>query len=298
MRALYVAVLAAIVLGLLLAACGPKQAPLGSEKNPIVMSFVPSGEVERIATSAEELGKLLEKETGYKFKTNVATSYAAVVEAMGTGKAHIGWLNTLSYLLAHKKYGVEVILVTVRYGQPFYKGQIIVRKDSGIKDIKDLKGKTACWVDALSTSGYLMPRLLLKANGIDPEKDLGNQVEVGSHDNVVLSVYRGDCDFGATYVDARRTVAKNTPEVMDEVEVIATTPEIPNDNVSVIKDMPKEVRDKVKDALLKIAESEEGKKALDELYEIAGLVPKDDSFYDPFRQMLEAAGVDVESLAK
>ncbi len=285
------------ILALVLAGCGG-QAKLGTEKNPIVMSFVPSGDTQEIIASGDQLAQMIQDKTGLVIKANVGTDFAAVREAMGAGKAHIGWMNTFNYVLAHEKYGVDVALVTVRFGSTSYKGQIIVRADSGIKTLQDLKGKVMCWVDPNSTSGYIVPRIMLKANGIDPDKDFAKTIEAGSHNNVVTQVYNGDCDAGATYVDARSSVEKDIPDVKEKVIAIATTADIPNDNVSFIKDFPKADRDKIVNALLEIANSEEGKKALNELYSIEGLEKADDSFYDAFRAELSKAGINIEDLAK
>ncbi len=293
-------VVTVLALGLLalLAMTSCKQAELGTEENPIIMSFVPSGDTEEIIAGGEQIAQMLSEKTGLVIKANVGTDFAAVREAMGAGKAHIGWLNTFNYVLAHEKYGVEVALVTVRYGSTSYKGQIIVRADSGIESLEDLKGKTFCWVDPNSTSGYIIPRIMLLANGIDPDKDFAKQVEAGSHNNVVTAVYNGDCDAGATYSDARSSVEKDVADVKDKVVVLATTTDIPNDNVSFAKNVPDDIRQKITDALLEIAATDEGKAALETVYSIAGLEPADDSFYDGFRADLSAAGIDIEDLAK
>ena len=284
------------LVALVLAGCGG--AKLGTEKNPIVMSFVPSGDTQEIIASGDQLAQMIQDKTGLVIKANVGTDFAAVREAMGAGKAHIGWMNTFNYVLAHEKYGIDVALVTVRFGSTSYKGQIIVRADSGIKTLADLKGKTMCWVDPNSTSGYIVPRIMLKANGIDPDKDFAKTIEAGSHNNVVTQVYNGDCDAGATYVDARSSVEKDIPDVKEKVIAIATTADIPNDNVSFIKDFPADQRTKIVNALLEISNSEDGKKALNELYSIEGLEKADDSFYDAFRAELSKAGLNIEDLAK
>ena len=52
----------------------------------LVMSFVPSGDTEEILASGEELAKMVSERTGYNVTSNVATSFAAVIEAMGAGK--------------------------------------------------------------------------------------------------------------------------------------------------------------------------------------------------------------------
>jgi phosphonate transport system substrate-binding protein len=293
-----VAVLCLVVFAVMTAGCSSGPAKLGTEKNPIIMTFVPSGDTREIITGGDAIAKMLTAKTGLVIKTNVGTDFATVREAMGSGKAHIGWLNTFNYVLAHEKYGVDVGLVAVRFGATTYKGQIIVRAKSSIKTLADLKGKTMCWVDPNSTSGYIIPRIMLKANGINPDKDFKKTVEAGSHNNVAIAVYKGDCEAGATYIDARSTIEKDYPDVKDKVAILATTPDIPNDNVAFAKDFPKEMRDKITNALLEIAGTDEGKTALKTAYQIAGLEKRDDSFYDGFRVELGKANMKIEELVK
>lgn len=274
------------------------ESTLGTEENPLIMSFVPSGDTQEIITGGEEIEAMLEEMTGLAIESNVATSYAAVVEAMGAGNAHIGWLNTFSYLLASEVYDVEPILVTVRFGNTSYKGQVIAGADAGIESLADLAGKTMCWVDPLSTSGYIIPRVEIQAAGLDPDADFAQQIEAGSHNNVVIAVYNGECDAGATFVDARTNVEDELVDVMDKVFVVAESAPIPNDNVSVIPGLPEEIVQQLTDALLEIAASEEGQAALNAVYSIESLELTDDSFYDAFRAQLDAAGISVEELAE
>jgi phosphonate transport system substrate-binding protein len=288
-----------VVLGiaaLALSGCG--QPKLGTEKNPIVMSFVPSGDTQEIIASGDTLAEMIEEKTGLVVKAEVGTDFAATREAMGAGKAHIGWLNTFNYVLANEKYGIDVGLVTVRFGSNSYKGQINVLADSGIESLDDLKGKVMCWVDPNSTSGYIIPRIMLMANGIDPDNDFAKTIEAGSHNNVVTQVYNGDCDAGATYADARSSIEEDVADVKEKVVVLAETTDIPNDSVSFIKDLDPEIRGKIVSALLEIAETEEGQAALESLYSIAGLEEADDSFYDAFRADLSKAGMNIEELAQ
>jgi phosphonate transport system substrate-binding protein len=284
------------MLALVLAGCGTPK--LGTADNAIVMSFVPSGDTQEIIASGDELAKMVADKTGLTIVANVGTDFAAVREAMGANKAQIGWLNTFNYVLAHEKFGVDAALVTQRFGATTYKGQIIVRADSGITTLADLKGKVMCWVDPNSTSGYIIPRIMLAANGINPDTDFSKTVEAGSHNNVVIQVYNGDCDAGATFVDARSSVEADFPDVMQKVSVLATTADIPNDNVSFTKDFPADMRDQIVTALLDIAGTDEGKAALNTLYSIEGLQKADDSFYDIFRADLSKAGINIEDLVK
>ncbi len=277
-----------------------KEAELGTEENPIIWSFVPSGEMERVASGAQAVADLLHDKTGYFFKTNVATEYAGVIEALSADPpaAHMASLATFAYVLAAERGVAEAKLVSVRYGTPTYNGQFIVRKDSGISNLSDLKGKSFGRPDPLSTSGWIIPMLSIRAAGVNPDTDLSEVIDAGSHDAVVAAVYNGDVDAGATYVDARTRVEKNFPDVMEKVVVLGVTTDIPNDGVQFIPSMSDEMKDKITKALLEIAATEEGKEALKTAYQWNALEEHDDTFYDPFRQVLQASGLSIEELNK
>ena len=136
---------------------------------------------------------------------------------------------------------------------------------------------------------------MMRAAGVDPDKDV-EVIFAGSHDAAVLGVYNGDCDAGASYVDARTSVEDEFADVMDKVLQVEITMEIPNDGVQFTKDFPAEIQTKIVDALLKIIGTEEGNAAMDAAYEWDGLEKHDNSFYDAFRQLLDAAGINAEDL--
>ncbi len=284
--------------GVLLSACKAKTPELGTEENPIIWAVVPSGDTDRVVSGFDQIAKLVYDDTGLVIKPMVATEYAGVIEALCSDppKAHMASLATFSYILAHEKGCAEAELVSVRFGSASYNGQIIVRADSGINSLEDLKGKTFCRPDPLSTSGWIIPSLTLRAAGVDPNTDLAQIVDAGSHDAVVAGVYNGDCDAGATYVDARSRIEDDHPDVMDVIKVISVSADIPNDGVQYVPSFPRELRDKIDAALLNLQNTEEGKTALDTAYQWQGLEAHDDTFYDAFRQVLDAAGVSAEDL--
>ena len=163
-----------------------KQEELGSRNNPVKLYFTPSVDSESIASNSEEFLKFLEKETGLYFKTGIPTNYVAVVEAFGSSRADIGVMNSFGYLMANEKYGAQAKLKVIRYGEPFYKGQIIAHVDSGIKSVKDIEGKKFAYTDPSSTSGYMFPKKILNDNKVNP----GETTFAIKHDNVVTMIYQ------------------------------------------------------------------------------------------------------------
>ena len=294
-RTLVVLIVGLLVVGLL-TSCGPGK--LGTEKNPIVWVFVPSGETERVTAGAESVAEMLHDETGLYFDIRVATEYAGAIEAMcaDPAEAHMASLATFAYVMAADRGCAEAAMLSVRYGSPTYNGQFLVRADSGITDLSQLGGKTFCRPDPLSTSGWVIPSVMLKGAGVDPDTGLAEVVDAGSHDAVVAAVYNGDCDVGATYVDARGTVEEDYPDVMEQTVVIALEPDIPNDGVQFQASVEQELRTQIVDGLLAIAATEAGVEALDTAYSWQELIKAEDSYYDAFRQILQAAGIQAEDL--
>jgi phosphonate transport system substrate-binding protein len=284
---------------MLLSSCGLFGAapPDGTEENPIVWVFVPSGDTERVTTGGEEMAALLYEETGLVIDVIVATSNAAAIEAVCSSppSAHMASLNTFSYIIAADRGCVASELVATRYGSPTYSGQIFVHADSGITDLAELDGLTFCRDDETSTSSWIIPSILLAGAGVDPATDLAEIVSAGSHDASVAGVYTGQCDGGASYIDARTRIEEDYPDVMDMVVVIETFDGIPNDGVQYITDFPRELADQINDALLALAETEAGQDAMDIAYQWGGLQALGDDFYDGFRQFLDANGVEASA---
>jgi len=306
------------------AACTPMQNPptaaagqLGSPDKPIVITFVPSGDTGKITKAGNAIADCLNKMTGLSFTVEVGTSFGASIEAMGADKAQVGFLNTFSVLLAEQKYQIVPALAVLRKyntndldpdkalgGQlePFYKGQFIANVASGITSFADLKGKTFCFVDPNSTSGYIIPRIVLMANGIDPDKDFKAVQNAGSHNNVGIAVYKGDCDAGVTYIDVLTDAAADLkakyPDITDKVKVFADTDRIPSDGVQFVKTLDPAFQTAIADGLLAMSKDPGGNAVLRGLYTIDGFQKIDATFYDDFAAVLKKAGVDPATLVK
>src|SRR5687768_2268283 len=299
------------------APAAPATGELGSAEDPIVITFVPSGDTGKITTAGTAIAECLTEMTGLNFEMEVGTTFAASIEAMGAEKAQVGFLNTFSALLAGAKYGVTPSLVAIRrYAtneldpdkalgdelQPFYKAQFIANVDSGINSFADLKGKTFCFVDPNSTSGYIIPRIILAANGINPDVDFAATQNAGSHPNVAIAVYQGDCDAGVTFInvltDAAADLQATYPDITDKVKVFAVSDRIPNDGMQFIQSLDPELKAVIVEGMMAMAADPGGKAVLKSLYNYDAFQEVDPAFYNEFLAVLVAAGVDPASLVK
>jgi phosphonate transport system substrate-binding protein len=295
----------------------PAAGALGAADNPIVITFVPSGDTGKITKSGTAMADCLGKMTGLAFKMEVGNSFTASVHALGANKAQVSFLNTFSVLLAEQEYDIIPALVAVReYNtndvdpdkalkgeiEPFYKGQFIANTTSGIKSFADLKGKTFCFVAPNSTSGYIIPRIILKANGIDPDVDFKATQNAGSHNNVAIAVYKGDCDAGVTFINVMTDAAANLkatyPDITDKVTVFAVTDRIPYDGMQFTKALNPKFQTIIAEGMLAMAADPGGKAVLKSFYNYDSFQVVKPDFYNDFGAVLKKAGVDPASLVK
>lgn len=274
---------------------------LGSRQKPIKMYFVPSLEAGKVVASGEAIATALHNATGYYFKVAVPTSYAAVIEAMGSYQADIAWLPTYAYVLAHQKYDANVRLMTVRNGLKNYRGQFVAMKDE-IQEIQDISGRIIAYTDAASASGYIYPSAVLKEKGIVPK----DYIFAGGHPQAILAVYSGRADVACSYwspedkngvpMDAREKLLETHKDIFEKIRIIGFTDWIPNDTVTFRKNLPHELEQKVVNALHDFAQGSEGQQTLKSLYDVDGLDYATDADYDVVRAALKAMDMDPESM--
>ncbi len=284
----------------------------GTADKPITMALAPSANTTTLMAGGDAIAAKLTELTGYNIKTVVPTNYAALIEAMGSGNAQIGWLPPAAFIVAHAKGYADIGLITLRNGADHYAFQYIANAAAGFTSFYDattgkntgdaatalaqFAGKKPCYTDPLSASGYLVPAGLLASMKI---KTLAG-AWVQGHPTVVKSVYlspKGEiCDFGATYVPMA-DITKDFPDAKTKVVTIfVSDPLIPNDTVAYSSELPADVRQKLTDALIQIASTPDGLTLLKNGgYSIGGLKAVEDAFFDDFRVYLQSINFDFNN---
>ncbi|AOY78148.1 phosphate/phosphite/phosphonate ABC transporter substrate-binding protein [Clostridium formicaceticum] len=265
------------------------------EKEEMIrMGFVPMRDGDKLIESVEPLAEMLSEEIGIKVEAFTATNYVGVVEGLGSGQVDFGFMPPFAYVLANSESNAEVILTALNSsGESSYRSQFLVRKDANINSFQDIKNKKVAFVDPSSTSGYLFPGAHLIGEGIDIEKDIAYFYS-GGHDKALQLLLNGDVDVATTFVDARQRYEKDFPNAMNETEILGYTKDIPNISVTLRGDMDAATQEKIKSALLNIAETEEGAKLLKELFNIYGFSEATDEDYDIIRETAKSMNVDLK----
>lgn len=270
-------------------------APVGYVPEKLTVQFVPSQNADTLEAKAKPLEKLLSDKLGIPVQVSISTDYNTIIEAMASKKVDVGFLPPTAYVLAKEKGAANVILQAQRFGVQdetgapteelvdFYKSMIIVKKDSNIKTIEDLKGKKIAFQNVTSSAGFVWPAGLLLEHGLDPLKDVKG-LTVKGHDQGVIAVLNGDVDAAAIFQDARVTVAKDYPTVFEDTRVLEFTAKIPNDTIAVRSDMNAEWSEKIQDAFIALGKDESSRSIIFEIYSHQGYVKSEDSIFDIVRE--------------
>lgn len=223
-----------------------------ADPDTLVFAAVPSEEATSLQADYQAVIDMLEQETGKTIEFQQATDYAAIIEGQRAGKIDIAQYGPFSYVLARTS-GVETTPVGATVEKPGempgYRSFGIATADSPVNGLADYRGKTVCFVDPASTSGYLYPTAGLIEAGIDPKTDI-TPVMAGGHDASALAVASGQCDAGFAFDTMVTTQLIESGQLQPgqlktvwESEVIAGSP------LAISNDLSSELSDQITAAI-------------------------------------------------
>jgi phosphonate transport system substrate-binding protein len=271
----------------------------------LVFAAVPAEESSALQESYDPIIEVLESELGLDIEFFQATDYAGVIEGQIAGKVQMAQYGPFSYVIA-KTNGADIepagAMVDEKGGEPGYQSYAVVPAGSEIASLEDFAGKTVCFVDPSSTSGFLYPSAGLIEAGVDPESGV-QPVFAGGHDASALAVAAGDCEAGFAFdamvdqvlIESGQLEAGDL-EVVWKSEVIAGSPlavsqELPESLVSEINRVIIEQANVDHLTEVGLCESAETCDLTDE--EVWGYAEVDDSFYDGVRAVCQATKADA-----
>jgi phosphonate transport system substrate-binding protein len=255
--------------------------------------LTPSQKPTDLLATGDEFAKVLTKLTGIPVRVTVASDYAAVIEALRNRTADLAFVHPVGYVLASREAKATIVVRNLWHGKSSFTSRIYVRKDSGLKTLEDLRGKTMAFIDPASSSGYTYPMVLLIQRGLvkdrDPKTFFREVLFAGAHDAGMRALLNGHVDALASFDMAREQYLKD-PAERERIIYVAETPEIPEAGIAARAGLDPATFVKVREALLQVRAPVYAELLL-RLYEIDGFAPADDHDYDPVRAAVELLGV-------
>ena len=254
------------------------------------IGLIPSEDAQSMIESSKQVLDQLQAQLGMPVKPFVATDYNGVIEALRSKKLDVAYLGPFSYVLANKVAGAEAfaVAVTRKTGKSAYHSLIISRADSPIKSLADLKGHTFAFVDPSSASGHLFPKAGLEQAGYKPESTFSRMIFSGSHDASILAVANRKVDAAAVADRILATAVAQGSVKQDELQVVWTSPDIPESPMVWRKDLDPALKQKLAAALANVKDVPWGDQGL-----LNGFQPTTDAAYDVVRDTATVLDLDL-----
>ena len=233
------------------------------------ISDEPAAEIKKFLPLANYLTAELKPDGVEQVKTVVTKTITEMAGLLKAGKADIYIDSPFPTIAASRVAGSRILLRRWKNGEADYYSVIFTRKDSDIEQLKNLVGKIVCFKDEDSSSGYLLPKILFADKGLKLtyKSNLAESVaakEIGyvfSRDerNTVEWVLRGKVPAGA--IDYQRYL-KEARDRLNDLKIVAQSFPVPRHLVSHRADLSPLLVARIKEILLRMDQSADGKNAL------------------------------------
>ncbi|SIN75231.1 phosphonate ABC transporter substrate-binding protein [Halodesulfovibrio marinisediminis] len=263
----------------------PAFAAASSEAWPskIRVGFIPTEGNADIKKRFAPLTDHLQEILGIEVEAFSASDYAGIITAMTHKHIDFAYFGPKSYTEAAEKAGAQALIMELnKQGQPGYTGIIIVRKDSNMQKLSDIKGKVFAFTDPNSTSGYLVPNVLFARDlNVKPEAYFKQVKFSGSHGASILAVKNKGVEVAATNnIDLDRMIEKGQVS-MDDFRILWRSELIPGAPMAARRDMPESLKAAFTGAMLMFNANKAGVEKLQN----GGYQFTSDSTYDIIRYL-------------
>ncbi len=234
------------------------------QSKSVLIGLIPEHNLFRQVERYDPLANYLSEKTGWKIKLTVLSRYGNIINNFASEDMDGAFFGSFTYALAHTKLKLEVLArPQIGNGESTYHGYILVRKNSGIKTAKEMKGKVFAFVDKATTAGYLLPLVYFKENKIKNYKQYFRETYfAGTHEDVIYDVLEGKADIGAAKNTVFRRLAEKDSRINQELLILYRSPDVPENGLAVRKDLDETVKKTLKDSLLSMSADPKGKGVL------------------------------------
>jgi len=228
----------------------------------------PVTETRKFWPLASYLERQLQSEGIDQGKVVVADSIPAMSSFLQTGQVDLYIDSFFPSLAVSRLSSSKLLLRRWKMGKSEYQSVIFTRKDSGIARLEDLKGKIIAFEEPFGSASYFFPKMVLlekgfrlaqKRQGIDPVKsDEVGYIFSHSDSQTIYLVLNGVVAAGATDDQKYLTLAKH----LDTLKIVHETGSFPRQIVSHRADLPAKLVTRVKEVLLNMHQTHEGRQVL------------------------------------
>lgn len=265
--------------------------PHAAAEEPLVLGIFPRFAATMVHDAFDPLAKYLSAELGREVKIETTKDQNAFAEAITTKRYDIVHFNQLNYVESHEKFGYDVVAINEEFGKGTVAGALVVRKDSGIKNLADLRGKTIVFGGGPKAMvAYIANVALLQRAGL--KKGDYKEEFAKSPVNAMTAVFHKQAVAGGTGDIGLKAQAGNEVLDVDELAFLAVGEQIPHVPWAVKTSLGADLTKKIQDALLKVKSSKDGAGIL-KAARLTNLLPAKDADFEIVRKMIKDVAADT-----
>ena len=223
-----------------------------------------------IFTQKKLYGPLFEylgRQLGLSFELQVLPRHGMVTELFARQELDAAFFGCLTAVRAIETTGMRP-LVRPHYTEGLASDYAIVfvRRNSGIDSAQDMRNKRMVFVDPASATGYLLPLRYFKEIGIDDYRTwFAHYYFAGTYEDTIYEVIKGHADIGATRSSMFYRITGSNPEVLEQLDIVASSPHIPSITFGVAEDLEVGIVIRLREELLTMHQDAAGREVLENL---------------------------------
>ena len=238
--------------------------PQAPPQTKFYLGLIPEQDIFSQKERYAPLARYISTKIGVDVEIKILSRYGNIIDNFISGQLDGAFFGSFTGALAIKKLGVEPLARPQWLdGTSTYYGMVFTRKDSGIKDAANMKGKRFAFVDMATTAGWLLPLHFFHDIGINDFRVwFAETYFTGTHEDAIYDVLDGKADIGAAKNTVFYRLAGNDPRLLNDLEILTTSPKVPANALAVRKNIDSSLKTKLKDTLLQMDQDEEGRQIL------------------------------------
>jgi len=261
----------------------------GTAAAEIRLGILPRLSATGMSSMFTPLADYLTQEIGEKVTIVIPKDFDAFKAEVKAGHVDLGFANSIVYVQLKKDMALDPLAVAAEQkGGTKFRGIIIVRKDSGIEKVQDLKGKKLIFVEKDSAAGYVFQMLTLSKAGLDVQKDFTTLPFAKKHDNVAMAVFNKAADAGGIREDDLEKMKDKVD--LAQIKIVAFTDYYPNWPLFASPKLDKGKAAKIRAALLKLKPNDPQSIKIVDAAKLVGFAAVSDKDYDEMRKAAKVAG--------
>lgn len=260
------------------------------------IGLIPEQNVFKQMKRYKPIGEYIENKTDIKIRFTILSRYGNIIDSFKMKNLDGAFWGSFTGAMAIKKLDIQPIARPVNLdGTSSYRGYIFVHKNSVIDSVDRMRHSVIAFVDRATTAGYIFPVAYFKEHGVkNIDAYFKEYYFTGSHDAAIYAVLDKEAEVGCAKNTIFEMLSRDDPRIKEDLVILAKSPDVPSNGLGLRKNIPNEIKQKLKRALLEMDDDPGGKEVLNK-FGVIRFIETTEKDYSPVFDLAKKAGIDLKN---